>query len=37
MSEALGGAPIVEVEGGMVPMPDQPPNEFSAAVLAILA
>jgi pimeloyl-ACP methyl ester carboxylesterase len=36
MSEALGGAPIVEVEGGMVPMPDQMPEEFAAAVLAIL-
>jgi pimeloyl-ACP methyl ester carboxylesterase len=32
----LGGAPVVDVEGGMVPLPDQLPEAFSSAVLAAL-
>jgi hypothetical protein len=28
---------IVELEGGMVPLPDQLPSEFAAAVTAFLA
>lgn len=33
LAEHLGGAPIVDVEGGMVPLPDQLPEAFAAAVL----
>lgn len=36
LAEALGGAPLVELEGGMVPLPDQLPAEFAAAVTDFL-
>jgi pimeloyl-ACP methyl ester carboxylesterase len=37
LADALGGAPVVELEGGMVPLPDQLPEEFAAAVSTFLA
>jgi pimeloyl-ACP methyl ester carboxylesterase len=33
LAALLGGAPIVDVAGGMVPLPDQLPEPFAAAVL----
>jgi hypothetical protein len=36
LAEALGGAPVVELRGG-VPLPDELPAEFAAAVTAFLA
>lgn len=34
LAAALGGAPVVEVEGGMVPLPDQLPERFAEVVLS---
>jgi pimeloyl-ACP methyl ester carboxylesterase len=34
--QALAHAEIVEIEGGMVPLPDGWPEEFAAAVLGFL-
>jgi pimeloyl-ACP methyl ester carboxylesterase len=36
LAERLPGSRIVEIEGGMVPLPDQLPSQFAAAVLAFL-
>jgi pimeloyl-ACP methyl ester carboxylesterase len=33
---AISGATLVEVEGGMVPFPDQMPEAFAAATLRFL-
>jgi hypothetical protein len=36
LSAALGGCEIVIIEGGGVPLPDQLPEPFAAAVLKFL-
>jgi pimeloyl-ACP methyl ester carboxylesterase len=37
LAERLPGSRVVEIPGGMVPLPDQLPREFADAVLAFLA
>jgi len=37
VADAIAGSRYVEVEGGMVPLPDQMPERFAAEVLAFLA
>ncbi|MBS1881244.1 MAG: alpha/beta hydrolase, partial [Actinobacteria bacterium] len=34
--EALGARSVVVIEDGLVPLPEQHPEEFAAAVLAAL-
>jgi pimeloyl-ACP methyl ester carboxylesterase len=36
LAGALPGSEVIELEGGMVPLPDQLPEEFAAAVLRFL-
>ena len=36
VAAAIGGAQRVDIEGGMVPLPDQMPDEFAAAILRFL-
>lgn len=36
VAAAIAGASLVEIEGGMVPLPDQMPEAFAEAVLAFL-
>jgi pimeloyl-ACP methyl ester carboxylesterase len=36
VAAAIAGATLIEIEGGMVPLPDQMPEEFAAAVLRFL-
>ncbi len=36
VAAAIGGASVVEIPGGMVPLPDQKPAEFSQAILRFL-
>jgi pimeloyl-ACP methyl ester carboxylesterase len=37
LSERLSGSSVLEIPGGMVPLPDQLPREFAEAVLGFLA
>jgi len=37
LAAALGGAPVQEIEGGTVPLPDHLPEAFAAAVLRFVA
>ena len=36
LADAIAGSRYVEIEGGMVPLPDQMPQAFAAAVTAFL-
>lgn len=36
LAQSIKGSSVVELKGGMVPMPDQMPQEFAAAVMAFL-
>jgi hypothetical protein len=36
MAAALPAAEVVEIEGGMVPLPDGWPQDFAAAIIAFL-
>ena len=36
LAQSIKGSTVVELKGGMVPLPDQMPQEFAAAVMAFL-
>ena len=37
VAAAIAGSRLVEIEGGMVPLPDHMPQEFAGAILGFLA
>ena len=37
VAAAIAGSMLIEIEGGMVPLPDQMPEKFAAAVHRFLA